>query len=85
MLFTELHPHHRSQAFFREVMLWQDLRHNHITPFLGIDTTVFELAPCLVIPWMEHGNVMEYVRNLVQKNGLSGSGYVVTLNRLVRV
>ncbi|KAF8183844.1 kinase-like domain-containing protein [Mycena galopus ATCC 62051] len=49
--------------FCREALLWRDLQHPHILPFLGIDRESFpEPYFCMVSPWMEHGTVMNYLK-----------------------
>ncbi|KAJ7353604.1 kinase-like domain-containing protein [Mycena albidolilacea] len=48
--------------FCREALLWKDLQHAHILPFLGIDRDTFPSSLCMVSPWMEHGTVMHYLK-----------------------
>ncbi|KAF7370865.1 Kinase-like protein [Mycena sanguinolenta] len=48
--------------FCREALVWKDLHHPHILPFLGIDANSFPLFLCMVSPWMEHGTVLNYLR-----------------------
>ncbi|KAF8174708.1 kinase-like domain-containing protein [Mycena galopus ATCC 62051] len=48
--------------FCREALLWKDLHHPHILPFLGIDRDSFPSSLCMVSPWMEHGTVMNYLK-----------------------
>ncbi|KAJ7041214.1 kinase-like domain-containing protein [Mycena alexandri] len=48
--------------FCREALLWRDLHHPHILPFLGIDQSTFSSTLCMVSPWMEHGTVMRYLK-----------------------
>jgi len=38
----------------------KQLEHNNILPFYGISTTVADF--CLVSPWYENGNVMDYLK-----------------------
>ncbi|TFK41752.1 hypothetical protein BDQ12DRAFT_578358, partial [Crucibulum laeve] len=49
-------------AFSREAIIWSHLFHPNVLPFYGI----YRLEDmygrlCLVSPWMENGNVIEYV------------------------
>ncbi|KAJ7263103.1 kinase-like domain-containing protein [Mycena rebaudengoi] len=49
---------------FREAVVWKNLHHSSILPFLGLDTGdtnsfPFELA--MVSPWMENGTIMKYL------------------------
>jgi len=38
----------------------KQLKHENILPFYGVSTTVSDF--CLVFPWYENGNIMEYVK-----------------------
>ncbi|KAF8183897.1 kinase-like domain-containing protein [Mycena galopus ATCC 62051] len=49
--------------FCREALVWKDLRHPHILPFLGIDRDSFPPTLCMVSPWMKHGTVMHYLKD----------------------
>ena len=52
-----------SQTFFKEALLWGHLSHPNILPFYGIyhlkDT---QGRISFVSPWMENGNVTEYLK-----------------------
>ncbi|KAJ6476169.1 kinase-like domain-containing protein [Mycena sanguinolenta] len=49
--------------FCREALVWRDLHHPYILPFLGIDKDSFpEPYFCMVSPWMEHGTVTNYLK-----------------------
>jgi len=51
------------QAFSSEAVLWRQLSHPNILPFYGIyrlDRSIQRL--CLMAPWMENGNVVEFLR-----------------------
>ncbi|KAJ6476179.1 kinase-like domain-containing protein, partial [Mycena sanguinolenta] len=57
--------------FCREALVWRDLHHPHILPFLGIDKDSFpEPSFCMVSPWMEHGTVIKYL----ERHGLANTG-----------
>jgi serine/threonine protein kinase len=47
----------------KEALLWRQLSHPHILPFLGIDTETFASrnALCLVSPWMQNGTLKQYI------------------------
>ncbi|KAK7029810.1 kinase-like protein [Favolaschia claudopus] len=47
----------------REALVWQDLRHPHILPFLGIDRDSFPSSLCAVSPWMQHGTILRYLQD----------------------
>ncbi|KAJ7938218.1 kinase-like domain-containing protein [Mycena leptocephala] len=49
--------------FCREALVWKDLHHPNILPFLGIDQNSFPSSLCMVSPWMEHGTVMNYIQD----------------------
>ncbi|KAF8150312.1 kinase-like domain-containing protein, partial [Mycena galopus ATCC 62051] len=53
---------HVRLKFCREALLWRDLRHPNILPFLGIDRDSFPSSLCIVSPWMEHGTVLSYLK-----------------------
>ncbi|KAF7373319.1 Kinase-like protein [Mycena sanguinolenta] len=48
--------------FCREALVWKDLHHPNILPFLGIDRDSFPSSLCMVSPWMEHGTVINYLK-----------------------
>ncbi|KAJ6476297.1 kinase-like domain-containing protein [Mycena sanguinolenta] len=48
--------------FCREALVWKDLHHPNILPFLGIDRDSFPSALCMVSPWMKHGTVINYLK-----------------------
>ncbi|KAJ7620554.1 kinase-like domain-containing protein, partial [Mycena polygramma] len=47
----------------REALVWKDLHHPHILPFLGIDQDSFPSSLCIVSPWMEQGTVINYLKD----------------------
>ncbi|TDL24385.1 kinase-like protein [Rickenella mellea] len=58
--------------FAREAVIWRQLRHPNILPFYGVfkgDEHFDRL--CLVSPWMDEGNVMEYLSKHVESNRIS--------------
>ncbi|EPQ60341.1 kinase-like protein, partial [Gloeophyllum trabeum ATCC 11539] len=42
-------------------MMWRQLSHPNIFPFLGVCDHLFDKRPCMVSPWSYHGNVMEFL------------------------
>ncbi|KAF7373372.1 Kinase-like protein [Mycena sanguinolenta] len=48
--------------FCREALVWKDLCHPHILPFLGIDRNSFPPSLCMVSPFMKHGTVLNYLK-----------------------
>ncbi|KAH9832157.1 kinase-like domain-containing protein [Rhodofomes roseus] len=56
------------KMFFKEVVLWHNLRHDNITPLIGVDRKLF---PCAMISvWMRHGNIVGYLREFPRCNRL---------------
>ncbi|KAF9062340.1 hypothetical protein BDP27DRAFT_1233754 [Rhodocollybia butyracea] len=49
------------KEFSQEVLVWSQLEHPHVLPFLGISTDLFPESYCLVSPWCSHGSVMNYI------------------------
>ena len=48
----------------QEGIVWRQLNHPNVLPFMGIyylDTQQRQL--CLVSPWMEEGNLVEFLQN----------------------
>ncbi|KAJ7762147.1 kinase-like domain-containing protein [Mycena metata] len=54
--------------FCREALLWKDLHHPHILPFIGIDRESFPASLCMVSPWLEHGTVLKYLNDHGRQN-----------------
>ncbi|KAF8143566.1 hypothetical protein K438DRAFT_1548770, partial [Mycena galopus ATCC 62051] len=49
------------QEFGREALTWRRLCHPNVLSFLGIYHLDGSLS--LVAPWMENGNIMEFLKN----------------------
>ncbi|THV03350.1 hypothetical protein K435DRAFT_651560 [Dendrothele bispora CBS 962.96] len=51
-------------AFRHEALLWRQLNHPNVLPFLGVNVNLFTPARlCLISPWMENGNIIQYLTN----------------------
>ncbi|KAH8080681.1 kinase-like domain-containing protein [Cristinia sonorae] len=50
--------------FLREALVWRHLRHPHILPFLGIDQVTFKSQLCMVLPWMQYGDINQCMKAL---------------------
>ncbi|KAK7060776.1 hypothetical protein VNI00_000508 [Paramarasmius palmivorus] len=50
------------QDFCEEAILWKQLKHPNILPFLGVNTTLFAPGFCLVSPWMTNGDIVSFVK-----------------------
>ncbi|KAJ6598277.1 kinase-like domain-containing protein [Mycena vulgaris] len=48
------------KEFGREALIWRQLSHPNLLPFFGL--YYLENRLCLVAPWMENGNVLEYLK-----------------------
>ncbi|KAK7036539.1 hypothetical protein VNI00_011472 [Paramarasmius palmivorus] len=54
----------RDQEYLREAIVWRQLRHSNVLPFLGLyylDDSRKQL--CLVSPWMEKGNLVQFLQH----------------------
>ncbi|KAJ7607401.1 kinase-like domain-containing protein, partial [Roridomyces roridus] len=47
----------------REALVWKDLIHPNILPFIGIDRDTFSSSLCMVSPWMVNGTVLQYLQD----------------------
>ncbi|KAF9256320.1 kinase-like protein, partial [Marasmius fiardii PR-910] len=50
------------KAYLREAIVWRQLKHPNVLPFLGIYFLENNQQVCLISPWMEKGNLVQYVR-----------------------
>lgn len=57
------------QRFCREVLLWPRLHHANVLPVHGFSLSTIPL--CVVSPWMENGNILEYTRKHPEVNRMS--------------
>lgn len=70
------------QQFYRESLLWRVAAHKHILPFYGISEDAFDI-PCMVLPWMDRGNIYHHLDNLKENGGLSDSALTSTVDNWV--
>ncbi|KAF9258246.1 kinase-like protein [Marasmius fiardii PR-910] len=49
------------REFHKEALLWTQLSHPNLLPFLGVNTTLFPRRPCLVSPWMANGQITKFL------------------------
>ncbi len=47
----------------RESIVWKQLRHNNILPFIGVDNVTIPGIYCLISPWMDNSTVLHYLEN----------------------
>lgn len=64
--------------FCREALVWRQLRHKHILPFLGVDNDTFSSYLCMVSPWLSNGDVASCMELLEQR------GEAIPFNRWIR-
>ena len=81
----------------RELITWRQLSHPNVLPFYGVYflQDALETRFCLVSPWMENGNVVEFLARqhredpygdttncvcLVRNSTKSGGGFVIMVN-----
>lgn len=52
------------KAFHYDSLVWRNLSHPHVLPFLGIDDIVFKNSLCMILPWMPHGSIRDAIKDL---------------------
>ena len=72
------------QKFCRESVMWRGLGHKFVLPFFGVSEDAFELSICMVIPWMEHGNIRHYLDEQRRAGVLTGFEFIKTVDQAVR-
>ncbi|KAE9411082.1 kinase-like protein, partial [Gymnopus androsaceus JB14] len=50
------------KALSKEVLIWRQLNHPNILPFLGINTELFSPSFCIVSPWMSNRDIISYAK-----------------------
>ncbi|KAK1216068.1 hypothetical protein PQX77_021299 [Marasmius sp. AFHP31] len=50
------------REYLREAIVWRQLKHPNVLPFHGIYYSESESQFCLVSPWMENGNLLQYLK-----------------------
>ncbi|KAL0061685.1 Rho guanine nucleotide exchange factor [Marasmius tenuissimus] len=51
-----------STEYIREAILWRQMKHPNILPFLGIYQLESTQQLCLISPWMNQGNLIQFLR-----------------------
>lgn len=49
-------------AFLREIVLWRQLRHPNIQPFLGVSVTALSGRLCVVSKWESRGSITKTIQ-----------------------
>ncbi|KAJ7826994.1 kinase-like domain-containing protein, partial [Mycena olivaceomarginata] len=60
-LFRDAEVRAAAQAFGHEALIWRQLSHPNLLPFLGL--YYVENRLCLVSPWMSNGHVLQFLEN----------------------
>ncbi|KAJ7575155.1 kinase-like domain-containing protein, partial [Mycena floridula] len=47
----------------REALVWKQLHHPNVLPFLGASEDLFPPSFCLISPWMTNGNLIDYLKD----------------------
>ncbi|KAK0475676.1 kinase-like domain-containing protein, partial [Armillaria luteobubalina] len=58
----EMKPRGDIRKFCREVLVWRNLRHPNVLPFIGVNDDVFYPGFCLISPWMKNGDIISFLR-----------------------
>ncbi|KAH8103117.1 kinase-like domain-containing protein [Cristinia sonorae] len=69
------------KSFYRESILWKHLSHPNVLPFLGVADDVFKNTICMVLPWMHHGSIRNYIPELKQQGKLLGPDFVEAIDK----
>jgi hypothetical protein len=61
-----VYPDNCLQRLCREALVWRQIKHPNILPFIGLNSRLFPEAPlpALLSPWMPHGLLKDYVASL---------------------
>ena len=62
------------QQFCREALVWKQLNHPNVLPFLGINMELFTPRFCLVSPWMSNGSLLDYLKKNPEHNRVKAVG-----------
>ncbi|KAF9257057.1 kinase-like protein, partial [Marasmius fiardii PR-910] len=50
------------REFYKETLLWTQLSHPSLLPFLGVNITLFPGKLALVAPWMANGEIIKFLK-----------------------
>ncbi|KZT27470.1 kinase-like protein [Neolentinus lepideus HHB14362 ss-1] len=59
---------HLRKALLREAIIWHQLQHDNILPFLGIDCDSITSMFCMVSPWMKNGTIINFLHRKGAEN-----------------
>ncbi|KAJ4490796.1 kinase-like domain-containing protein [Lentinula aciculospora] len=49
------------KEFCEEALVWKQLDHPNVLPFIGVNEVLFYPSYCFISPWMKNGNIMAYL------------------------
>ncbi|KAG6827642.1 hypothetical protein H0H92_011008 [Tricholoma furcatifolium] len=58
---SQARRHPFRERWNREMQVWKSLSHPNILPFIGVTRNIASPTPGLVSPWMEKGNIAQYL------------------------
>ncbi|KAJ3893142.1 kinase-like domain-containing protein [Lentinula edodes] len=58
------------KEFCEEALVWKQLDHPNVLPFIGVNEILFSPSYCFISPWMKNGNIMTYLENHPEQNRL---------------
>ncbi|KAK0440035.1 kinase-like domain-containing protein [Desarmillaria tabescens] len=67
---TEAEKKRLLKELCREAVMWKQLKHKNILPFIGVDITSFPNKFCLISPWMNNGNLIKFLESHKTHNRL---------------
>lgn len=73
------------KSFLRESIIWKNLVHEHIVPFLGVSEDVFEGTLCMVLPWLDNGSLRHYIDSQRSSGRLDDAQFVVAVDKWVGI
>lgn len=62
VMFLMYHVYPGYQSFCNEALVWRQLKHPNILPFLGVNTELFEPSFCLISPWMSNKDIVTFLK-----------------------
>ncbi len=68
------------QSFCSEALVWRNLNHPNVLPFIGVSKDLFYPSFCLISPWMNNGNIMAFLSQNPDHDRLHSVSYQYCLN-----
>ncbi|THH19668.1 hypothetical protein EUX98_g8727 [Antrodiella citrinella] len=81
LMSSQIQKQEIKKAFCRESILWKNLVHDHILPFLGVAEDAFKGAICMVLPWQERGSLRHYLEAQKQVEEMSDEQIALAVDR----